>query len=190
VDARLKAVLVLVFALVLCVGLYLGLYAYSASKVEVRDIRVGSLGNITLGGFELLGDVELYNGGVIPVSVERIDYTLTLEEDGTELARGVIYGGDIPAKGSVDYAFSTHVSWMPSAQLAASLLSGEGTYARLQGTARLKRVWFIDVSVPFEYRIDLGAYLKQFVEEQVSSAADKLLDYAGAKLIDAIKDII
>jgi LEA14-like dessication related protein len=180
-DVRLKIVLVAVTLVIFCVGLYLWFYAYSASKVEVRDVRFIEAGNISLEGVDVLGAVELYNGGLIPVSVEKIDYKMILEHNEMELARGVINGGVIPAGGSVNYTISTHVSWKPTADLASSLLSGEGTYAKIQGTVYLNKLWFIDVSLPFEYRMDLGGYVKQFIAQQIGSAV--------GTLIDAIKDV-
>ena len=181
-----KAGLVVSALILFCVLGYVGLYAYSMSKVEVRQVQVTGVREVSLEGAELGGIIELYNGGLVSVSVESVDYRLILEHDGSELVGGAVTGGAIPAKHAVNYSFSTRINWKPTAELALQLLTSERTYARLEGTVRLRRFWFMDVSIPFEKRISLENYINQFIkQEAVKYLPEDIISEAGRLLEDA-----
>ncbi|MDD5111234.1 MAG: LEA type 2 family protein [Candidatus Altiarchaeota archaeon] len=174
--------LAIVFALVLLsivLAAYLGLYAYSASRIEARDVGLVRVEDFSMEGFSLLGYVELYNGGLIPVSVDSVDYRLILEDGGVELAKGSIEGGSIPVKESVNRTFTTNVKWTPTAETALRILKGDETFVKLQGSVHVKRLLFIDVSVPFEYRLDINAYIRELVEAHAKNILGDLLDMLG-----------
>lgn len=173
----------LIFLIVAAVGSYIGAYAYSASKVEIRDVRVTEFTDITLEGAQLNGVVELYNGGIVSVSIERIDYRLVLEGKNLELVSGTIVGGDIPAGQSVNYGVSNRVSWAPTAELALQLLTSEKATAKLEGNVLLKKTWLVDIAVPFEREIPLDNYLNQFIKQQMGeNTPQNLIQQAGQLL--------
>jgi LEA14-like dessication related protein len=184
---EIKIGLVIVALFIFCIAAYIGLYIYSASKVEVRQVQLTSIENISLEGAELVGIIELYNGGLVPVSVERIDYRLILEHDGTELVKGAINGGAIPANRALNYSYSIRINWKPTAGLAYQLLTNETAYVRFEGTVQLTKIWFIDVSIPFEKRINLENYLNQYIKQELEKyGSGNIVDDAG-RLLEELK---
>ncbi len=163
----LKAGLIVLSLLLVCAVVYVGLYAYSASKVEVRQVKVTDVRNISLEGAELVGIIELYNGGLISVSIDRIEYLLSMEDADAELVKGSIIGGEIPAGKAVNYSISTRIMWAPTAEAAYKFLTSEKTTAKLEGTVHVAKIWFIDVKVPFEQEIELKNYINEFLAEEL-----------------------
>lgn len=78
--------------LVLIIGIFLILYIYSLSKIEVRSVNLDNIGDISMSGFTLNGYVEVYNGGLIPVHIDHVEYDVTLEKTGDILADGNVQG--------------------------------------------------------------------------------------------------
>jgi LEA14-like dessication related protein len=190
VRASLKYALAVLTLAALCVVSYIGLYAYSVSKVEVRDVQVTEVRNVNLSGAEVVGYIELYNGGLISVSVDAIDYRLILEQDMRELAGGSVDGGPIPAGQAVDYPFTVRINWMPSLQLAYQMITAENTYVRLEGEAHMRKIWFIDVSLPFEYRINMENHLSQPIKAKAAEGLpDGLAEEAGT-LIQGVRNYL
>ena len=71
-----KAFLGIIFLVILGILLFSGLYVYSLSKVEIRAVGVNQLQDISLSGFTLGGDIDVYNGGLLTVSVDHVTYNM------------------------------------------------------------------------------------------------------------------
>ena len=92
-NSKIKIAVLLIFVALLIYG---GLYVYSLSQVRVVNVGIDQLQDIGLSGFTLGGGIEIYNGGIVPVGISHLDYFVTLESNGRELATGRINGGKIP----------------------------------------------------------------------------------------------
>jgi hypothetical protein len=191
VDWRFRVGLAILVLCVFCVGAYLGLYAYSASKVEVRQVRLTGLYNVSLEGAVFKGVVEVYNGGLIPVSVESIDYRLSVGEGGLELVEGRIMGGIIPVGESADYEITAGFSWAPTAEAAFAFLTGDDSALLLDGTVHVGRIGFSDLRIPFTRRIEVKEHLNEFIRGQLEKSLpedlaqklpDNLVEKAGELL--------
>jgi LEA14-like dessication related protein len=165
-DKRLIAAgIILIIVLV-----YVALYAYSLSKVEVRNVQVDSLRDVTPSGFTLSGAVEVYNGGIVPVRIDAITYNVTLSKNSQHLTTGTIAGAKIGPKQTAQYRFNNTINWVPSAAFAYEIITGGDTDAIMQGTVSINSL----MEVPFERRIDLGEYLKQFMGNSLGAAVDTI----------------
>lgn len=162
-----KALLVIIIIIVSFLG-YNGLYAYSLSKVKVIDVQVKSLENINSNGFTLGGDVEVYNGGMLKADVSKITYSVELDKTGTQLASGLIEGKKIAVKETANFSFSTRINWTPTAELALDLLEPGNSYATLKGNVYTADFGFIELKIPFEKKIDLEGYIRQFARERIA----------------------
>lgn len=150
-----------------------GLYVYSLSKIEIRSVNF-KLQDINSSEFTLGGNIEVYNGGIIPIGIDRITNDVILEADGSQLARGDIQGTMISPGSTISYPIFAKITWVPSEELARSLIIRENIYARVSGK--------VD-KVPFQTRVDIAQYLKQFIEELRIITDD---DYSRKLILDSL----
>jgi hypothetical protein len=170
-------IILAIFLLVLVVLAYAGLYVYSLSKVEIRDLKFNSMQNVSATGFTLNGYIEIYNGGILPVSMDHINYDIILESSGSVLTSGYIEGKKIPAGKSVMFPTSNYINWIPTAELAAGMFDKNDTYAIVKGTAYIADVKFTEFKIPFEVRINLEQYIRQFIASKIDTFVDKASDF-------------
>ncbi|HHQ45489.1 MAG TPA: hypothetical protein ENN13_05075 [Candidatus Altiarchaeales archaeon] len=173
-----KLIVGAIVLLVFLAGLYGFLYLYSLSKIELRDVRLNSISDVSLDGFTISGALVLYNGGLITVEVENITYDVVLEASNQSLASGAIVGGKIPRSATTEFLFSNRVRWRPTAQLAFDIIESKNTYATIEGEVYVADLYLTELRIPFKERIDLGDYVKQFVQE------------IAGKIIDWVKDLL
>jgi hypothetical protein len=164
-DRGLLGAITLLALFFFCVLGYLGVYAYSASKLEVRQVMVTDLRNISLDGADLAGFVELYNGGVISVSIDRVEYRLVMEDSKRELMSGTLIGGSIPAGESLNYTFTNRLNWAASADAAYKFLVSDKKTALIEGRVYVAKIGFIDLEIPFEQRIDLKNHINSYLQD-------------------------
>ncbi len=150
-----------------------GLYIYSLSKIELQKVTVNELQNINLSGFTFGGNIKLYNGGVLPVGVKKITYKITLENSGNELGSGYIEGKTISAKQTADFPFSQEINWAPTSEVALGLITPGQTFAKVEGTVYVADLKITEFKVPFEMRVDLEQYIKQFAETKIQESLNK-----------------
>ncbi len=151
-------------------------YVYTLSKIELKSVNINSLQDISLSGFTLGGNIMLYNGGIMPVGINHISYEVQLEKYGTVLTEGYIQGEVISPGQTVSFPFSNKINWVPTAELAFSLIMPGETYATVSGTIYIADLKIIDFKVPFQARINLGEYIKQFAVQKISQAVDTTID--------------
>ncbi len=165
-----KALLIISIIIVGVLG-YSGLYAYSLSKVKITDVRINNLENVNSNGFTLGGDISVYNGGMLKADISRIIYSLALDKTGDRIGSGIIEGGKIAAKETANFSFSNRINWTPSADLALNIITGGNSNATLKGSAYVADLGFVEFKVPFEKKIDLENYIRQFVNDKIAEQA-------------------
>jgi len=170
--------------LLLIIIIIISLYIHTLTRVELKDVTINPPTNISEQGFTLGGNIDLYNGGMLPVNIKGINYTVTLEFSGATLLSGTIEGKKLVVKNITSFPFSNQIQWQPSIELAIRLLVPGGTYARIQGTISVVELGPINFNIPFEQRIDLEQYVQQFVQQQDT---EELLK---EKIEGAVKQVI
>ena len=148
-----------------------GVYLYSLSKVDVKKVNIKKLEDVSLQGFTLSGYVELYNGGFLPVKVDKIHYEVFLEADYRKIAEADIEGEWIMPKNSVKHNFETRIYWKTTAEMIINLIQKGATYAQIKGTAYIG-----GLEIDFVKRVDLEEYLKQFISEKAKSVVGKVVE--------------
>ena len=169
-DGSVKRIFVILLLVAIVIA---GLYGYSLSQVQVRDVRISSLQDISFSGFTLGGSIELYNGGILPVGVDYVTYKVVLEETDLELASGRIEGKTISPKNVESFPFSNKVNWVPSAELALRLVTPGKSYAKVSGIVNVADFGIVDFKVPFEARVDLESYIRQFARQKIEQTIDR-----------------
>jgi hypothetical protein len=165
-----KALLIISIIIVGILG-YSGLYAYSLSKVKVIDVSINSLENVNPNGFTLGGDISVYNGGTLKADVSKIIYSVVLDKTGDQIASGLIEGRKIASKETANFSFSNRINWTPAADLALDIITGGNSNATLKGSAYVADLGFVELKAPFEKKIDLEAYIRQFVNSKIAEQA-------------------
>lgn len=166
----------LLFTLFLLLLVFGGLYVYSLSQVTVKNVSVDDLEDLSFSGFTVGGDIDVYNGGLLPVGVNHIEYRVVLESSNRELANGIIRGKTIYPKETVAFRFSNVINWIPTSEVAKGLISSGNTYARIEGTVYVADLKFIDFKVPFETRINLDYYIEAFVKKKMEEVVEKTVN--------------
>jgi LEA14-like dessication related protein len=183
-----KLNLFILLVLIALIG-YGGAYIYSLSEIEVRSVNINRLTGISLSGFSLNGDINLYNGGIVPVKVSHINYDITLEQNGRELTTGYIEGRKIKPKQTAKFPMSNTINWVPSASVALGLITPGQTFAKVDGVVHVADLKFIEFKVPFSKRVDLEPYIKQFVVTKVRNIVNTLSSTARSGF-EAVSDSV
>ncbi len=178
--------------LVLAIGILLligGIYVYSLSKVEIRSINFNSLEDISMSGFTLNGYVEVYNGGLIPVGIDHVQYDVILEKTGNKLANGYIQGATISPGAVARFPIKNRINWVPTAEMAVDLLNPGDTYIKISGTVYIANLQIIEFKIPFQQRINIEQYIRQFITNAIQQVVD-----TGKNIVNdvgkAISDVI
>jgi len=158
-----KKIIILVIIILVLIGLYLGVYAYSLSKVEIKEIKINKLEEISSSEFTINGYCEVYNNGIIPVKVSHVEYIISLDKNNHTLATGFVQGGKIPPKESVKYPISNKVEWIPTSELLLEIITPGDTYATISGEVYV----VFNIILPFTEKINLEEYIKQFITGQI-----------------------
>jgi len=189
-----KKILTAIIILAFVILAYTGAYMYSLSKVELRDIKIENLQNIDRRGFNLLGSIELYNGGITSIDIEKVEYEIILTSKNMLLGNGTIIGGKIKPKDIAKFGFNQQINWIPTAEIADELISNDKVEIKVRGNAYLNSFGLYQTKIPFEKDKDIKPYLKQFVGTEIDNAADKINEIlnsdAAKKIAERIKGYI
>lgn len=181
--------LILIIGIVILFG---GIYIYSLSKIEVRSINFNNLKDISLSGFTLSGYVEVYNGGLIPVGIDHIQYDVILEKTGNRLANGYIQGATISPGTTARFPATNRIDWTPTAEMAIDLLNPGDTYIKVSGNVYVANLQFIEFKIPFQQRINIEQYIRQFIVDTVRQTVDtgiKIVAGVGKAIVDIANHI-
>lgn len=141
-----------------------GLFAYSAKDVEVVSADISTIKDLSFTGVTIEGDIEVYNGGFLPVIVDMITYTVMLENVEGIVGEGNITGGTVmPGENGV-FPVVIRLEWIPSLETALELITSEKTFAEVSGIVHIAELkGFIKLELPFTARVNLQGYVEQFM---------------------------
>ena len=170
------AIIILVVAAALA-----AMFLYSIRDVKVVGASIDEIKDLSISGFSLGGRVRVYNGGFLPIRVDRITYNVTLGEVKGVLGKGALTGGTVNAKQTKDFVFDVNVEWVPSIDTAIELLLANKTYADVRGIVHvLEYKGLVKLKIPFSARVNLKGYIEHLVMESPSVELDGMMgDVAG-----------
>ncbi|MGE0792586.1 MAG: hypothetical protein AB7V77_00215 [Candidatus Woesearchaeota archaeon] len=162
-------ILILIIILsILITSTYLILYIYSLTQVSIQELKIEELNSFNLEGFELKGYLNLYNDGFVDVKINHIDYNLILEATGDILISNKITGQKLPVKKTTTFLIDQFVGWKPTSEFALEILKPGDTYGYIQGIVYVSKNKYVDIKIPFEEKINLETYIKQFIKIEVN----------------------
>jgi LEA14-like dessication related protein len=183
-----KTFLIILFVIIILACIFLGLYIDSLKKIELKDIEFDEIKEVNLNGFTLNGRLKVYNGGLIPITFNYIDYQIILEKNGETLGNGTIHKEKINPKQTKEIEFENRIIWTPSSDVAWGLITPGKTYAIFQGKIHVVDFFFLHLEIPFEERFDLEIYIRQFAKSKIQQTVEKVVD-TGEKIVQGIKDL-
>lgn len=160
-----KRLIPLIFILIIA---YLGVQAYSLSKVDVTAVEFDKISRINTSGFMLEGYVSMVNEGILNVRIDHIDYQIVLDQTDEVLSRGSIQGKKIMPKEEGKFDTSAFISWNPAKDAAVGLLLQDETNATVSGDAYVSLLGFIETKIPFEEKVDLKPYFKEAIGNKIN----------------------
>ncbi len=157
------------------------MFAYSIRDVKVVDASFNEVKDLSFSGFSLGGNVSVYNGGFLPVRVDRITYNVTLGEVKGVIGEGELIGGTVMAKETKQFHFTADIKWVLSIDTALELLLANKTYADVQGIVHvIEYKGLVKLKIPFSARVNLEGYIEQLVMESPSVEIEGIAgDIAG-----------
>jgi len=156
--------------------LIIGVYIFSLTQVKLGGLDIDQIQDVDLEGFTLEGDLNVYNGGIVPISISYVEYNVTLE--GVELAKGEVDGAKVRPKETISFPISSRISWAPTTDAALGLLEPGDTYVLLSGRAH---IGFL--SIPFSKEVNIEGYVRQFV-------VGKIKGFLGGGLVEGVLGIV
>ena len=170
---------------IIILAVVLSLYVYSLYHIKIEDVQVNALQDVSLSGFTVGGNISVHNGGLLPVGVDKIEYSIVLEDSGNELASGIINGSFVMPAKTAEFPFLNSIKWVPTAEIAVNMLTGGNTYVKITGDATV----ISDIKLPFEKRIDLKPYITQFAKQKVQEIVSGNINETAQKVVEWIKTI-
>ena len=159
---------------------YVGVVAYSYHSVDVGKVRFEGFEDVDLDGFTVDSSIIVDNSaGWVPVTVESIEYELTMQSNGDRLGTGEIGRFTVPAGKQERVNMDVEASWGQSIQITPNLVTDKPTYVDMEGTIHLLDVYFLDIDIPFSNTINIEDAIEQAVErkaEQVAQQAEETAD--------------
>jgi len=181
-----KLILFIVAAIVIMIAVA-GLFAYSARNVEVVSADISTVKDFSFTGVTIEGDIEIYNGGFMPVIVDKITYNVMLEEVDGVIGDGEITGGMVMPHENGTFPIVIRLEWVPSIETAIDLITSDKTYAEVVGIVHIAELkGFIKLELPFTARVNLKGYVDQFLP----TLPEVLPGEITSDIIDTVGDVI
>lgn len=162
------------FIIIFILLTYLGLYAYSLSRIEVSSVDFTDIRKVNSTGFFLDGKVKLFNNGTVGVFIDRVEYEIVLDFSNESLSRGVINGESIRKGEFNDLRLSSEISWNPAKDAALGLIMRKDINATVSGYVYIIDMGFFELKVPFSETIDIKPLLRDFIQSKIKNALDDL----------------
>jgi len=181
----LKLIKIIIIAFILIV-IGAGVFLYSARDVEIVSAEIDGISGISLSGLTMEGGLEVYNGGFLPVRLDRVDYNITIEGIDGVIGDGELIGGVIAADETKEFPFEIRLSWVPSVETALQMLEADYTYANVEGVAHIIEMkGLMKIDLPFSAKVNLEGYIEQFIPSIPEVVPEGIVE----DVVDVIGDV-
>jgi len=175
---RKSVIVVIIIAIALILfGSYAAYYVHAVKSVKVTDVNINSLGNFTLAGFIIKGDVEAYNPSLISIEIRKTDLEFSLKETGQILSTGVLEGTVLKPKSTQKIPFEQEIVWGGILSTALDIINTNETIIVIDGKMEISK--YVDVSIPFSKEYDINRQVKEYTSNMLN---EKLKEKAGGFL--------
>ena len=143
------------------------------NNVAIQNFTIKDFGMNSRLLFTVEGAGELYNPGMIPVTIREINYIGTIKNE--TVFEGAIAGMTIPAGEAVEFPFSEEIDWVPDAGTVQEILAGQNVTLVIYTEADVSYLYFFTVTGEKEIELSITQLVKPYVEAQVAALSEKLL---------------
>lgn len=158
------------------------------ANVKTSDLTVTGVSDVGLSGLDLSATLTIENGGLLPVQIENIPYTVTLDETNATVASGMITGFTLPPKESKAIPLDIEVSWTGAGMTALELVRADSIPATIEAQVRLQPIYIITVPVSVRQTVDLANYTTDRTGIGILDVARETFENSG--LGDKIDEIL
>ncbi|MEK6867529.1 MAG: hypothetical protein AABX98_01775 [Nanoarchaeota archaeon] len=145
------------------------------NNIQIQNFTIDNFGMNRKLLFTVEGTGELYNPGIIPVTIKEIRYIGTIKEE--IVLEGTIETINIPAGETATFSLNEEIDWVPDAATVEEILAGQNVTLVIQTEADASYLYFFTVTGEKDVEISITRLLKPYVEEQVAALSEKLLSF-------------
>ncbi|MBI3032162.1 LEA type 2 family protein [Candidatus Woesearchaeota archaeon] len=138
------------------------------TKVTLVTFEVDEIGGFSDKGFTMNGTVTLKNPSRISVSIDSINYDISLKETGDILSSGVIPSFVLEKNAVTTVPFQQNVGWNIGLKQAFSLSRKEKVEVRINGMININVPGENSYQIPFEKTIDIKEKVKEILKDKLS----------------------
>ena len=156
-------------------------YLNGINKVSLDDFVLTGIKGVTVNSFTFNGQLFVNNPSKTPVPIQTITYDVILDKTGEIISSGTL-PSFILVPGDNTIPFDQRVNWVPTASLAATLVTSDRVYTTVKGRIKIALPQVKEYELPFSSKADIKAYVSQFVDTIVpaNSVTDSGLLPSGA----------
>ena len=153
-------------------------------NVKTSDLTVTGVSGVGLSGMTLDATLTVENGGLLPVQIENIPYTVMLDETNATIASGTVDGFTLPAGENKVIPLNIEVTWKTAGITVIELLKKDSIPATIEAKVRVQPIYVITVPVPVRQQVDLANYTAERTGTGILDAAKEKLENSG--IVDKI----
>jgi hypothetical protein len=124
--------------IVLAVITFIILFFYTFFRTNTGDPALSAVKDVSLHGLTLSATIPVQNNGVVPVTVENIPYTITLDATNETLASGTVDGFTLGAGEHYDAPLVAQLSWSGSKSALAQGFTEGSANVTIEASVRLR----------------------------------------------------
>jgi hypothetical protein len=130
-------------------------------SVKTSDIEVTNISEVSLEGMTVEATLNIENGGILPVEIESVTYTITIDDTNYTVSKGAAEGFTLGSNEVSPVPMNMKVSWDEAGMKMTEVLLKESIPATIKAQVRVQPIYIITIPVPVKQSIDLGTYTQE-----------------------------
>ncbi|MBI4144598.1 LEA type 2 family protein [Candidatus Woesearchaeota archaeon] len=132
-------------------------------RASLERFELDGISGVTTNSFTFSGNLVVKNPSKAPIPIQTITYDVILQETGETISSGTL-PSFLLSPGSNTIPFEQRVNWVPTATLAAQLVTEDHVYAVVQGRIRIDLPQIDQYEIPFKKTVDIKQYILPFAK--------------------------
>lgn len=164
-------------------------WAITLANVKTSDLAVTGVSDVNLEGLTLDATLTVENGGLLPVQIESVPYTVTLDATNATLAEGVVEGFTLGSGESEAIPLTIELAWSGTGMTAVELLTEESVPATIEAQVRVQPIYVLTIPITVKQRVDLANYTAERTGTGILDAARDVVQTTGlGTILDGLRN--